>query len=83
MADVQIQTTVPKEFNDVLGALVDLGISAHAGTVDLTSQLAKFISLVGEFSALPAEVQGEPWACASAASLQIVRLVQALLTPKA
>lgn len=77
--DVQIQVTVPKEFNDVLAAITQLVLAIKAGNVSLTTELSTLVSLVGEFSALPAEVKGEPGACIDAAALQIRQMVFALL----
>lgn len=81
MSDIQVPVTVPKEFYDVLGALVDLGLAAKAGNINLVTEAAALVSLIGEFSALPAEVMGEPTACIAAGVLQVVRLVEGLLAP--
>lgn len=79
MSDVIKQVSVPKEFDDVMGAVVDLVLAAKWGKLNLAQQLGSFLPLLGEFSALPVEVNGEPEACADAAALQIRRLVSGLL----
>lgn len=79
MADVQIPVTVPKEFNDVLAAITQLLVAIKAKQVSLTTELEVLVGLVNEFSALPAQLKGEPGACVDAAALQVRQMVWALL----
>lgn len=77
--DVQLQVTAPKEFNDVMAAVTQLVLAIKAGKLDLMTELQTLVSLVGEFGALPAELKGEPGACADAALLQVRKMVWGLL----
>lgn len=83
MSELVKQVNVPKELDEVLGAVVDMVIAAKQGNFNALGALGKFVSLLGDLAAIPAEIQLEPAECAAAASLQMIRLVQALSGPKA
>lgn len=81
MANINVPVSVPKEFNDVLSALVQLVLAVKAGKADLGSELAVLIPVVGELNAALGEISSQPIDCALAASIQGAALVKALLAP--
>lgn len=81
MSDIVKEVTVSKELDEVLAAVVDLVLAAKAGQLDWPQQLGKFVSLIGDFAALPAELKSNTIDCADAAALQVVRLIAGLIAP--
>lgn len=81
MANVNVQVSVPKEFNDVVAALVQLVLAVKAGKADLGSELAVLIPVVGELNAALGEISSQPVDCVLATSIQGAALVKALLAP--
>jgi hypothetical protein len=82
MSDVQVPVLAPKELNDVLGAAVDLIIAAKWGQLNAVAQLGVFVGLIGEFSAIPAEIS-ETGPVINCASIQLARLINGLITKPA
>lgn len=81
MSNVNVTVSVPKEFNDVMAALVQLVVAVKAGKADLGTELGVLIPVVGELNVALGEITSMPLDCVLAASIQGVALAKALLAP--
>lgn len=78
MSDIVKQVTISKEVDEIMAAVVDLVIAAKEGKLNLVQELSRFISLLGDFAALPEEIRSNLGDSIEAVLLQMARLIDAL-----